>query len=391
MFEREKRIPSIDRFRGIAIALMIMFTATEMYTATDFFVPLSTHDLTKALLLIPGYGFFDLIAPFFIFASGLSFGFAFSSAERKVGLPAAYSVMGRKGVKVVGLGSLLLFSFDGIGLFFFVCAILCLTLLVLRFTWKKSRELFSYDILFDKILFALGILLLIVAVADNLLLLFGKTPTDSHWTALPSIGVSMLVCVAFSKRKPYVKVTAVYLLTLLVFLMNLYIPQGNFAYFTHGGFLGSFGYALLFLCADTVVTLQKMRKTLAHTFAATIGILAVTSCAIIVPSKAAVNVSYALVSFVFAYVLYFVVSLFDKVRVKKFPLLTLLGQNSLMIYMWHVPLSPMVGLMENGLIAYWPVSDGMRVVLGFMGMAVYLFGTYAVVWALQKRKIRFRI
>lgn len=232
---------------------------------------------------------------------------------------------------------------------------------------------------------------MIVAVADNLLLLFGKTPTDSHWTVLPSIGVSMLVCVAFSKRKPYVKVTAVYLLTLLVFLMNLYIPQGNFAYFTHGGFLGSFGYALLFLCADTVVTLQKMRKTLAHTFAATIGILAVTSCAINVPSKAAVNVSYALVSFVFAYVLYFVVSLFDKVRVKKFPLLTLLGQNSLMIYMWHVPLSPMVGLMENGLIAYWPVSDGMRVVLGFMGMAVYLFGTYAVVWALQKRKIRFRI
>lgn len=391
MFEREKRIPAIDRFRGIAIALMITFTATEMYTATDFFVPLSTHDLTKALLLIPGYGFFDLIAPFFIFASGLSFGFAFSSAERKQGLPGAYATMGRKSVKVVGLGSLLLFSFDAIGLVFFVCAVLCLTLLVLRFTWKRSRDLFSYDILFDKILFALGILLLIVAVVDNLLLLFGKTPAESHWTALTSIGVSMLVGTAFSKRKPYIKVAAVYLLTLLVFLMNLYIPAENFAYFTHGGFLGSFGYALLFLCADTVVTLQKIKKFLAHTFAATIAILAVTSFSVIIPAKATVNVSYALISFVFAYALYFVVSLFDKVKVKKIPLFTLLGQNSLMIYMWHVPLSPMVGLMENGLIAYWPVSDEMRVVLGFVGMTVYLLGTYAVVRALHKRKIRFRI
>ena len=392
MLERDRRLPSIDRFRGIAIVLMIAFTMTERFTVTDFFEKFCTHDLSKALLILPGYGFFDIIAPFFIFASGLSLSLSFSSLKRKNGLPFAYFQSYKKAIKVIGLGSFLMFSFDGIGLVFFACAIICLTLLFCRILSKKSRAFIDYDGVFDTVLTVLGIVLLVLAVVETVLVACSVTPTnDNHWTVLPAIGVSMLVGTFFVDRKPFVKTTACYLFTLLYFLMNLYIPQENYTYFVHGGLLGSFGYALLFLYADTFITLWRIRKSLAHAFAFTLAILAVTSNGVLIPSKAAVNVTYALVSFVFSYVLYVFVSFFDRVKVRSFPLFTLLGQNSLMIYVWHVPLSPVVGIMENALIAFIPVGETLHIFFGFVGMVVYVLATYVVVWTLKKNKVRFRI
>lgn len=396
--EKQTRIPSIDRFRGLAMSLLIMFGAAIMFETTQFFKPLTTHDLSIAFQIIPGYALYDFGAPLFLFASGLSFGFAFASAERKYGTLRAYDVLTKRAIKIVGMGALLLFDLgDVIGIICFALLMTCIVLVVAQLiVRKKNRTLFHiFGETANAILLFAGWALLAIAVTENVLLLCGVEVTSEHWGALPSIGCAMLLAVPFVKLKPSWKVLTVSLLTMFYFSANLAIPVQNFTHFAHGGMLGSIGYALCFLYADLTIDLYKIypkRPIIPNVFATLMAVMAFMSNMVALPSKAAVNVSYILISFVLSYGLYVVIRLFDDVQVKRFPFLTIIGQNCLLVYALNFFVTYVYGICINAMVDYVPVGgEGFHIFLCFVGMSWYPLLMAAGLKSLNAKGVRLKL
>jgi len=103
------RIISIDRYRGMAVLLLIATLPMYFIDAFDFTDRFTTHIIEDAFLLVPNYAFYDLIAPIFIFAAGLSFSLSFRRTVVKFGRRKAIVRCVLRGLKLITIGSFLLY------------------------------------------------------------------------------------------------------------------------------------------------------------------------------------------------------------------------------------------------------------------------------------------
>ena len=250
----KKRVPSLDRFRGFALALMIIFGAAKSVTVAPVFAALSTHDLSEALIIFPGIGFYDLIAPLFVFACGLGLGFSSDSLNSSRPM--------RRVIALVGLGALVnLPTGDPLSFAFLAFSVIALILVVLWFAGKKTSKPDAQIIsrILRKFVSFVGLFALATAVIENILYLFGVSVSPAHWSVLASIGVASLFVYPFTRVRVGWKLFFCAAFTALYFAANLLVPAENFSYFTHGGLLGSFGFVRLCLCDAPACRLLKMR------------------------------------------------------------------------------------------------------------------------------------
>lgn len=383
------RVNSLDRFRGFAIALMLMFGAAKMFTDTDFFVQLSTHDLSLSWQLITGYGFYDIIAPLFVFASGLAFHYSTKSSCLKNG-----SVKTRRknlvhSLKILGVGSLLLFDFSNpIGIVFFTFMILSILLIAFSLFKPKfkniTRKIFHYSLI------SLGICVVVVNIIEVILALANTSTYTGSWGALTSIGIGMLIATFIVDKEISIKCVFIYAFIIVYFCLCLILPEKAFL-FTHGGIMGALGYAILFILADVVLSL-KDNKVLLLIFTIPLFISSAFIYDVILPSKETVTITYVLFSFVFCYTVYLIFDLLELPGVNfKFPVLTILGKNSLTAYCLHFALTFTYGICINALISYLPMKGVIQIILYALGMILYAILMALLLRYLSKKNLVVRI
>lgn len=377
------RIAALDRFRGLAIALMIAFGAAIMFVDTDYFIRFSSHDVTKSFRLIEGYGFYDAIAPLFVFASGLSFCVSRAASVKKIGRVAATKRGLRHGLEVIGIGGLLFFDFSTpLGIAFFALAMLTLALFVTTFFWKSGSARLRRALRI--FLTGFGAAILILNVVETALYAAIDHVYVTHWGPLCSIGCGMLICLAVAEKSPGTRIAFAYLFVLLLGCLHVVLPERLFCDFTHGGILGAVGYALLFVLADVAMSLRKTRL-LQIAFVTPIYLCAGLSAAAEACSKASVNLPYVLVSFVIAFSLYTVFEASEGVKAR-YPVLTVLGKNALTAYCLHFAMSFTYGICLNALVAYLPIEGAIPIVLYAAGMVLYVYLMSFVLRALDRKK-----
>lgn len=377
-----KRIPSIDRFRGFALALMIIFGASQSLAVSPVLLGLSTHDLTKATLVMPSLAFYDLIAPLFVFAFGLSLS-APSSPLRKVSLKTHF----RKVFSLLGLGAAFTLP-DGkplsfVFLSFSIIAIVLVCLWIIGLKTKKINRKKVSSVLRNFILFV-GIFAFVTAIVENGLFLAGKSVSHTHWSVLGSIGFALLLVFPIKKLNVYAKLTFCAVFTALYFACNFFIPQENFVFFTHGGLLGSFGWALLGAYALAAADLRKISPVSALSFGAILCTLGFILNEYFLPSKSAVNLTYVLLTSSLGLLVFAFFDCFNGIKTRYSPL-SVAGKNSLLLYMTHLVIFVPAGTVINALVGLIPVGTVLLTIIAFCALIAYFLILSLIVEKLNKK------
>src|SRR5690606_22548174 len=100
-----KRIPSIDRFRGLVIICMILFQFAEHFKNLGKWATVSLHAPNEnAIYILPNLSLADLVAPAFILAIGLTFMPSMKRRIEKQGRKEAVSHFLRRYLTLIGIG-----------------------------------------------------------------------------------------------------------------------------------------------------------------------------------------------------------------------------------------------------------------------------------------------
>lgn len=181
----QKRIPSIDQFRGFAIMTMVL---ANFMGGIQVIPGWLKHAPDIGLTII------DLIAPFFIFAIGLTFGISFHKRKIRDGAFATYSYFFTRYLAIIGLGAVISAGETAVG---------------------QNPSNIDWGVLQ-----AIGIAGLVTLVVISL-------PTIYRWL----IGLSLM---------------AAYQVLLDKFMLNLTLRS------PHGGLFGSLGWAAMLILATAL-------------------------------------------------------------------------------------------------------------------------------------------
>lgn len=258
------RISSIDAFRGFAVLSMVIVNfAADVRWVPAIFKHAPDIGLTVA----------DFIAPFFIFAIGLTYRAAFDRRRDAGGF-----------LKAAGQFAIRYFAIAGIGAVF--------------------------------------------AAGEALT---GEGP--GNWGVLQAIGISGIVCLFFIRLKPAFRFAAgLVLLLVYQFLLGTFFLQAVLSS-SHGGLVGSLSWAGMLLLSTAVADVFYGSKK--KTLFLSLGILAAgIALSFLFPvSKNRVSSSYVLITTGAGALLFL---LFDRIyRTKKAPFLEWWGANPLFLYILH--------------------------------------------------------
>jgi predicted acyltransferase len=265
------RITSIDQFRGFAILAMALANYMDIIAIIPAWLK---HAPDVGLTVI------DLIAPFFIFAIGLTYGLSFHNRLEREGAFKTYSQFFTRYLAIIGLGAIISAAQTAVG---------------------QNPGGIDWGVLQ-----AIGIAGLITLIVIRL-------PSIYRWI----IGVGILI---------------VYQVILDNFLLNLTIQS------PHGGLFGSLNWAAMLILATALADLFHGEKRLKKAFpwVSLVILGAGIALAFIVPvSKHRVSSSYVLISLGTSALLFF---LFHWLAGKfnwKGRFLVVWGMNPLVLYFLH--------------------------------------------------------
>jgi len=274
----DNRLRSIDQFRGLAVLLMVVAN----YLAGVELVPAwLKHAPDIGLTVI------DLIAPFFIFAIGLTYGPSWRRRSRRDGGAKAVQHFITRFLVIFGIGTLL----SAVGM------------------WLRV----------DDTTVNWGVLQAIGGAGMSTLLVIGL---PLEWRLGMGIGV-----------------LALYQIALESFWLGMVLHS------PHGGMLGSISWAAMMILTTVLADLFHDRSRTMFGFAATGALLIGLGLAFLFPiSKSRVSVTYVLVSLGISGLVF---GLFDSL-VPRLPLnlsfLSAWGRNPLLLYLLHLLLIGIVFL-----------------------------------------------
>lgn len=377
-----KRIPSLDRFRGFALALMIIFGAAQSLSVAPPLLGLSTHNLAEATLVMPSLAFYDLIAPLFVFACGLCMATE-SSPLKKSSLKKHFVRV----FSLFGLGAAITLP-DGkpLSFVFLAFSLIAVTLVFLWIFGLKTAKINrkTVSLVLRKFILFLGIFAFFVALIENALFLAGKTVSSSHWSVLGSIGFATLVVFPVKKLNVYLKIAFCAAFTALYFAANKFIPQENFLFFTHGGLLGSFGWALMCSYALAAADLRKISPVATLSFGAVLGALGFILNETMLPSKSAVNLTYVLLTSSLSSLVFAVFDCFNGFK-PKFEPLSVAGKNSLLLYMTHLIIFVPAGTVINALVGLIPIGTPLLTAISAVSLIGYFLALSLIVKKLNNK------
>jgi len=310
------RLESVDHLRGLAILLV----ALANYLASVRLVPAWLKHAPDIGLTVV-----DLIAPLFIFAIGLTYGF---SLRRRI-------------------------SRDG---------------------WGKAVKHFVRRFL---VLAGLGTLI----GAGEILL--GLNPGGYNWGVLQAIGVAGLLTLPVIRLPVLPRVGAG--LALLVgyqVLLDRYWLQAVLQS-PHSGLPGALSWAAMLILATVLADLffDPSQPHAAYVLVTTLAVVAGIGLSVWVPiSKNRVSASYVLVSLGISSALFSLVHLFANHLHLRLPLLSAWGKNPLLLYLLHLLL---LGFVALPAIPQWYSDAPLWLIV--LQIAALIGGLSWVAWRLQAR------
>jgi len=260
------RLPSIDQFRGLAILMMVLVNyAADVQAIPAWFK--HAHDI--------GFTVADLVAPMFIFAIGLTFGFSARKRRERDGLRLTLEHFARRYLAILGIGAIL-------------------------------------------------------SAGETML---GMNSSGIDWGALQSIGgaglVTLLVIFLPTKTRFALGVglLAVYQILLNTFWLDLVLRS------PHGGLPGTLSWSAMLILATILADLfhDEPRRNYFY-LASALALAAGLALAFLVPvSKNRVSASYDLIALGLSALIF---SLFHLSKAN-LSLLAAWGQNPILLYLLH--------------------------------------------------------
>ena len=279
-----KRVPSIDRFRGIVIFSMIIFQFAEHFESLGVVARLAKHAPSEAgIYILPNLSTADLIAPMFILAIGLTYIPSLERRIEKFGKKEAVTHFVLRYLTLIGIGimmngvndildgktgeplCLMFVILTAIGL---VAAIVGL---ILKIAKVKSRAKY-YKFLSCLISF-IGVVGLVVAIINAVMFVTGKTSSSlGHWLVLHHIGLAGLIALPFAmlkgKKGNYIRLACgVGLLALFAVFHETDLPNDLFNSnrelvdeVADGGFIGGFAWGAMLIIYTFFAEEFKNRK-----------------------------------------------------------------------------------------------------------------------------------
>lgn len=291
--ETSSRYLSIDTFRGITIIMMVFVNTIGHFDNTPIWMK-HAEDV--------GLTFVDLVAPFFIFAIGLTYHISYMRNREKYGPRDAFIKFLRRYSALLGLG----------------------LLGELRFTSEG---------------FAFG------------------------WGAVPSIGIAGIITLLVINQKKYIRLIIGILATIayqIVIAMTFEIQGTDFVFTnimyneSHGGILGGVGYGIMLIFSTVVCeSFEEKKFTWFIIWGIIFLILGISTHFIWGISKRRVSVPFILISVGIGSLFYFLMwFLFDfkKITRNKSIILQPVGKNSLFLYAVHSLTTLLIVLISPGYI-----------------------------------------
>ena len=356
--------------------------------AFDFTDPFTTHIIEDAFLLVPHYAFYDLIAPVFIFAAGLSFSLSYAKTKAKLGNRAAVVKCVSRGLKLIAIGTVLLyFGEEMIDDIYqtsaYVIAGLAGLWLLLWILKLAIRRVIAK--ILDVVLIILGAFALIVGIGETIYLLITGSLPFEHWNVLQSIGFATLVTLVFHGLKPYPKLAVLLVFFLVYALVYQLVGYNGFVSMSHGGVLGSFGWGIMMVAADLIGELAVSDKNQMYLVGGILVLTGVAGYLLFECNKFSVSPGYVAMSVVLAFVVYAIIGLFDFWHFDNGPIVSL-GRNAILIYIIHMLAGTYVGIYLN-YYAYVYNAD----LLAYFGIALYLAILFVAGYLLNRHRIYLKI
>lgn len=369
-----KRVPSIDRFRGLVIICMIIFQFAEHFKNLGKWATVSLHAPSEdAIYILPNLSLADLVAPAFILAIGLTFVPSLQRRMEKYGRKEAVGHALKRYLTLIGIG----LAMNGIndildgeeGIIPTIAKVLAVGVLlmgliglILKIAKVKKRDKF-YKVYWIYMSFV-GAFAVVLAAVNAFMLVTGRTDESyGHWLVLHHIGFAGLIAIPFAlipdKRGHYIRLgTGAGLLALYAIFHETDLATDKFPSnlelvdkVADGGFLGgfawgamlllflyfaeefrkrknkklpplSFGIFTLIFIAQLIINFKTLPAT--DTWAGTLsGILPI--------NKGSVSPSYVLIVTYLALLVFYIFELFNNLETK-FDILAWWGKNPILMY-----------------------------------------------------------
>jgi predicted acyltransferase len=276
--ETNSRYLSIDAFRGLTIILMVFVNTIGDFSTTPWWTK-HAEDI--------GLTYVDLIAPFFVFAIGLTYHLSYMKTKAKYGSFSAFMKFLKRYAALLGLG----------------------IIIEVRFT------------------------------PDGFL--FG-------WGAIPSIGVAgmMMLLVVSLKKHIRLIIGALLLIIYQIVISLTFNIQGvdiilsDIMYNeSHGGIIGAIGYGIMLILSSVICeSLEEKKQVRFIIWGLIFTVLGISTHFLVGISKRRVSGPFILISVGIGSIFYFIIWIiydFKKFTKNKSLLLQPIGRNSLFLYFLH--------------------------------------------------------
>lgn len=351
----DKRDISIDRFRGLAVFLMIVLETLCDFDNMGYLSRLGKHSPIDGITVVEGMQFMDVIAPMFLFAVAITYKASFERRSVLCGKKFAVKHFLGRYLSLIGIGGVLqsletfiLFIAQGCleetidyfflsGLFLFIVVIIGVFVSYV----VKQQEVKR---IFSKLLFLIIIYFAIMCIFSTIRDFFSQIFYEhingfepwGYWEALQAIGAAGLVSllfINFSTAKRVVVTTA-----LLLFYAGFH-QVGNNAdiiavYAQQGGFFGVLGQSCILLYGTILADLYYQNTVFSKKYIKMLlafGVFAFISMCFVLPTMRSVSPSYILLNTFISGTVFLFICCWKNVKLK-FDLFELLGKNSIIIY-----------------------------------------------------------
>lgn len=327
---KEKRLISIDRFRGFIVFCMCFFICAAEFPSLGILSRFANNSATTRIMLFNGMSLADLINPIFIFLISLSYQLSFNKRYKKDKNKAYYHFIFRYLI-FMGLGSLMVsgeyfFSHNGKDPFIIMTILMFISfiLIITNFAIKgiknipeKIKIIVSKSMYF--ILITLGLLGILLGIRDDIYLFFNiPTKLYKHWSILHEIGFTGLLGLIFIKMPLNKKIISWILLT-IIYSSILLIPGAitKFDVIVLGGLLGTLGWLIVMLGGIIMINIykEKERKCYLGTLLIILGI-SIILFAIMPTNTSAVTSNYTTFALFVAALIFLLLNLFNNVNIK---------------------------------------------------------------------------
>lgn len=408
---KEKRLISVDRFRGLCIFFMACQGMIEAFGDTfASWEKLISHD-ADGIQIFNGISFADIFAPCFIFIVGMMLVKSFNSRKEKYGTKKAYVSLASRFLAIIGVGAVLDGLDKAIGVcedileegslslssFFasvfghkhinvrvyilvFMLVVLLLLILLITKLIKNDKLSIAFRNIVRYVLIALGVFTIYSICAwhgEDISAFYTGQPLLSWsigtkvWSTLENIGLAGLLAlpfVSFKKEGKLVMVIAI------LFVMTPFISHGGI--FTaerviEGGFYGAFGWACILLLGSYFFELdqENNKKSYWLTVVALLAFVIIFGLIFKMPAaKRGCTPVFVAYTSIIAALLYKGFKLLDKFELK-FDLLRTYGSNSIVVYCLHIILSTIVMFIIDSTGATFSVPVG----LVFVAISLVLY------------------